>query len=320
MFFEIDVETKEVLFEWRALDWLSLDESRMGWDAGGKADQHAPWDWFHINSVQLVGDNYLVNARHHWAMYLIDGKDGHIIWKFDGVNGGDFGSIPSGAEFRWQHHARAHNVSEQGMAISLFNNKVAGEENKHTQTEGLMFYLPLPANPAHPPTLLRRLTDPSEPLFAGTQGSYTANLGNGNQFMGYGSLPIAREYGPASEGNDLRWQAQFGAVKSVQSYRVFKDTWHATPALWDPNLAVEKARSDSWSEHGKVHCYVSWNGATEVEDWAVYAGQSDTGLQKVGVAKKMGFETKFELDGYKCVQVEAIQGGKAIRKSNVACV
>ena len=313
MFFEIDIETQNVLFEWRAIDHLPLKKHNMGWHGAGNATEKVPWDWFHINSVQLVGENYLVSARHHWSVYLLS-KNGSVVWELNGVDGGDFGSIPS--PFHWQHHARAWNVTEEGMAVSVFNNKVSGNKVPEFQTEGIAYYLTMPASNSTPPRLLKRLQTNEEPLYSGTQGSYTADLGNGNGFIGYGFLPIAREYGKAWDGTDLLWQAQFGQPKAVQSYRVYKDTWHGTPKHWDPVAKVEQVRSL------KPRVYVSWNGATDIEGWAVYAGKTPDALESVGVAPKMGFETVFELPRWRdsCVQVGAIREGKIIRASNVDCI
>ena len=313
MFFEIDIETQNVLFEWRAMDHIPLKPHRMSWKGSGGATKNVPWDWFHINSVQLVGENYLISARHHWSVYLLS-KNGSVIWELNGVDGGDFGSIPS--PFHWQHYARAWNATEDGMAVSVFNNKVNGAKTPDMQTEGIAYYLPMPASKDNPPRLLKRLQTDEEPLYAGTQGSYTADLGNGNGFLGYGLLPIAREYGKAWDGSQLLWQAQFGAPKSVQSYRVFKDTWHGTPKHWDPVVVVEQVRSL------RPRVYVSWNGATDIEGWAVYAGEHPDALESVGVARREGFETVFELPGKSslCVQVGAIREGRIIRASNVDCI
>lgn len=314
MFFEVDIETQNVLFEWRAMDHIPLKKHNMGWHHAGNASEKVPWDWFHINSVQLVGENYLISARHHWSLYLLS-KNGSVIWELNGVDGGDFGSIPS--PFHWQHHARAWNVSEEGMAVSLFNNKVNGAKEEAFQTEGIAYYLPMPASNSTPPRLLKRLQTNDEPLYSGTQGSYTFDLGNGNGFIGYGLLPIAREYGKAWDGSELLWQAQFGEPKSVQSYRVYKDTWHGTPKHWDPVAKIEQVRSK------KPKVYVSWNGATDIEGWAVYAGPSPDKLESMGVVEKKGFETVLDLPGSRsnlCVQLGAIRDGAIIRASNVDCI
>lgn len=314
MFFEIDVETQEVLFEWRAADHIPFRDSR--WPLRGRMGQrHFPWDWFHINSVQRVGENYLISSRHLWAVFLISGKDGSVIWKLDGEHGGSFGSIPS--RFRWQHHARAQNVTEHGMTISVFNNHVSGRPTPETQTQGLALWVPLPASRKNPPQLVRKLQTDSNRVFSATQGSYTVDLGNGNGFIGYGKIPLAREYGPAGDGSDLRWQARFGKNDAAMSYRAFKATWHGTPKNWDPIAAFEKVRLQ---QRRAPKVYVSWNGATDISAWAVFAGDDKESLKSVGIAKKKGFETVFDLENAKCVQLGAIRDGEVIRASNVACI
>ena len=129
-------------------------------------------------------------------------------------------------------------------------------------------------------------------VFADSQGSYEPVLEGGNQLMGYGQLPIVREYGPAVDGSDLRWEARFGnAGKAVQSYRAFKQVWHATPAGWDPVLVVvERVDDESTGCGGRA--YVSWNGATEVESWNIYAlADGDIDVVILGSVPKRGFET-----------------------------
>ena len=319
MFFEIDIATQEVIYEWRGLEHLSMNDSRYGFNAkGAGTTKRVPWDWLHINSVQRVGDNYLISARHHWAVYLINGTDGSTIWKLDGIDGGDFGSIPE--TFRWQHHARAYNVSDAGMTVSVFNNMVNGKKKEKFQTQGLAYWLPMPASKENPPVLVKRLQTPSQMLFSGTQGSYQMDLGNGrefgkgNGFIGYGLAPYIREYGPADDGSQLLWQAQFGEEKAVMNYRAFKLDWHGTPKYWDPIVVFEDTRGI------RPHVYISWNGATEIDRWAVFAGENDEALKTIGIAAKKGFETVFELEGYICVQVGAIRHEKIIRMSNVACL
>jgi hypothetical protein len=206
------------------------------------------------------------------------------------------------------------------MTVSVFNNMVNGKKIAKFQTQGLAYWLPMPASPDNPPVLVKRLQTPSEMLFSGTQGSYQMDLGNGeefgkgNGFIGYGLSPFVREYGPADDGSQLLWQAQFGEDKAVMNYRGFKMDWRGTPKSWDPTVVFEDPRALV------PHVYVSWNGATDISGWAVFAGDSESSLESIGVATKKAFETVFELEKYKCVQVGAIRDGEIIRMSNVACL
>lgn len=63
--------------------------------------------------------------------------------------------------------------------------------------------------------------------------------------------------------------------------------------------------------------FVSWNGATDVQEWNVYV---NAGL--CGKVNRAGFETMVRLEGLgdqDCVRVAAVQGGEEIRTSNIVC-
>ena len=65
----------------------------------GNGTKENPWDWIHINSIQLLNidgaDYYLVDARHTYSVFLVDPNDGgRLVWKLDGETGGDFGPVP----------------------------------------------------------------------------------------------------------------------------------------------------------------------------------------------------------------------------------
>ncbi|CAK3926288.1 Hypothetical predicted protein [Lecanosticta acicola] len=308
LFYEVDIKTEEVLFQWKAVDHLPLTASKQPVvSVSGNGTKAAPWDWFHINAVQLVGEDYLISSRHLWTVFLISGKDGSIVWSLEGENGGSFGQLPDNGTFRWQHYARAHNVTQTSLDLSMFDNHNQVLDNGTMPTRMLVYHLDLPPSEGSSPLLTRRIEVPTHELYADSQGSYTADLPNGNQFVGYGQLAILREFGPGADGSDLRWEAQFGALNKVQSYRAFKQTWSATPAGWDPSLVVEDGKA-----------YVSWNGATEVEEWTVYVGNDEEMLECAGVARKMGFETTFVVPGNgSLLQVGARQCGNEVRRSNI---
>ena len=94
---EVNISSGEVLFSWSPLAHLNLSDSHYPLAGSGRNDSN-PYDFFHINAIQLVGDNYLINSRHFWSTFLVDPK-GNIIWEINGKDGGDFGPIPEGGHF-----------------------------------------------------------------------------------------------------------------------------------------------------------------------------------------------------------------------------
>lgn len=194
------------------------------------------------------------------------------------------------------------------MSISIFNNNGDGT-NDNGPTVGLELSLSLPPNPSSPPVVLEHLEVPSDEIYVKSQGSYTPLTNNEGtittQFMGYGQIPRMREYGSAVDGSDLRWEARFGPDGKVQNYRAFKQPWNSVPKQ-APKLVCDGGTA-----------YVSWNGATGVSAWEVYAGSSKNQLNFVGEAPFAGFETKFGVNGT-CVQVVPKEHQNT--KSNVACI
>ena len=321
MFFEIDVKTSEVLFKWRALDHVPIRASKRMLSGRKTGTEKAPWEWFHINSIQAIGEDYLISSYYYHTIYFISGKNGKVLWQLNGQEGGGTLSdgelsVPLPASFKGQHHARAHNISNDGMTISMFNN------NGGRKSNALAFYLPLPPSPYNPPQLVRRLETRSHPVGSATMGSYQMNLVNGNGFVGYGRTPIAREYGQIVDGgpnSELLWEGQYGYIGAAQCYRTMKAEWYGTPKAWDPVAVFEEVRLNVLPPR----VYVSWNGATNISDWMIYAGDKEDKLKLMGVAEKKGFETTFELrkkDLKRCVQLGAVRNGDVIRRSNVACI
>lgn len=96
LFYEMDLETGTILFEWSALAHIPINATRNPLGTAGTYE--APFDVFHINSVEPVGDKYWANFRHTWATYLID-TTGAIEFNIQGDTGGDFAPLPAGANF-----------------------------------------------------------------------------------------------------------------------------------------------------------------------------------------------------------------------------
>jgi hypothetical protein len=347
---EVNITTGDVLFEWHPLGNVHLSGSHYSLGHNGQ-NQSNPWDFFHINAIELVGDNYLINSRHFWTTYLVS-PQGEIIWEINGLDGGDFGPLPNGAQFvslahcplpiphqpcisltltpnSWQHFARALEYNTSHATLSWFanNNALPNQPNANAST-GVTLALTLPPDPLNPPKLLTNLTDPQLRVAAWSQGSLLY-LPNGNALMGYGSDAVIAEYGPTTENNtqgSARWTGVFGYGDLVSSYRAYKQVWHATPAS-QPSLVVRAVGEGP----SFLHCngnatytgFVSWNGATEVTEWVVYAGKTNGSLAAVGRARKAGFETQFVVpEGAAFLQVGAVEneGREVVRRSEIVAV
>ena len=262
-----------------------------------------------------MGDHYLVNSRHTWTIYYLN-STGIIDWHLAGDTGGDFGPLPEYGTFRWQHHPRAHNVTASSFDLSIFNNNNQALDNSSSHpTDLLVYHVSLNGTQA----VLTRALMNDPPLFADSQGSYTPDLPNGNQLATFGQVPLLKEYGPATDGSDVRWSGRAGPNADVQIYRGFKQEWHATPST-APSLVV-LPRNESSGDGGEgYYGYVSWNGATDVGGWNVYIG-GRRGSRKVGEVGYRGFETRFDVACWaQEVQVGAVVNGTEVRRSVVVAV
>ena len=103
---EIAVDTKDVIFEWRASEYIDINDT---YHLLKKAGNHEdPFDWFHMNSIRKdeLG-NYLVSARYTHSITYIDGKTGAVIWILGGKRN-VFMDLSEGfaINFAWQHDAQ----------------------------------------------------------------------------------------------------------------------------------------------------------------------------------------------------------------------
>ena len=102
---------------------------------------------------------------------------------------------------------------------------------------------------------------------------------------------------------------QFCLDSLGRSYRVYRETWHATPVA--PPVACVEAST----------AYMSWNGATDVIGWVVFQGTTNEPSTKVGTVKSQGFETSLNISASaKYVQVAVYQDGVLLRNSTVVLI
>ncbi|KAI9652942.1 MAG: hypothetical protein M1831_006271 [Alyxoria varia] len=359
--FELDPRTGDTLFQWSAQEHVPVSASYQP-SRGIGVNQSIPLDWFHVNSVEPYGeDQYLINARHTWAVYLVD-RSGEVLWTLQGDKGGDFGEVPEQAKFKWQHDVRLLPYSQKPsdnareLTVTLFNNNNMAMDNGTFESTGLELTLPLPPSKNKPPIVNRRLTDPGDPIYASSQGSYqvqdgtlgtsNSSKGKGDVIINYGQMPVFKEFG-AKGNHEVKWSGRVGLDNAVQVYRTLKYDWHAKSPSGVPSLVVRKdphrdggageaqraeevegaagpeaEAADNCGNPGKA--YVSWNGATDVCEWAIYQGSSNSkqSLQYLGRVPYRGFETSFGVaPAARCVKVVPVVDGREVvgKGSRVVC-
>jgi hypothetical protein len=115
--------------------------------------------------------------------------------------------------------------------------------------------------------------------------------------MGYGSNPKIKEY---NANGTCVMTAQFGEDSVVSSYRAYRHPW-----VGIPNTAPDVFSCADVSRN-MTNVYMSWNGATEHQQWTVFGGVTRSSLPPVAVAGKTGFETVTSVKGsLNYVRVEA---------------
>ncbi|KAI0535253.1 Arylsulfotransferase-domain-containing protein [Xylaria digitata] len=304
-FQEVDIETGEVRFTWKATDHFNLTESL----ADEYSDVDGGFDWFHMNAIsKTVGGNYLISIRHLRTVALINGTDGSRIWQVGGVNN-SFKDLSGGkaTNFAFQHDARFTDTSE--TEITLFDNHamhITSSTSGCTQdcTRGVRIALDYEAMEVR---LVSEFYHPQS-VQAWAQGGYHL-LPNGNAILGWGVVPAMTEFDEA--GNvvmdiQLRpWNTTEGGGGPL--YRVYKFDWVGQP-LWQPSCAFVD---------GIV--YVSWNGATEVVSWSLSGGPSPLTMERIATVEKDGFETSIKpSEEVSFIRVDALDtNGKVIGSSNV---
>jgi hypothetical protein len=268
---EIDIATGELLFEWdsyrHAHAPVPVGETyvRAG-DGYGYGTSARPFDYFHINSIAPDADgDLLISSRHTWTVYKVSKKNGSIVWRMGGKKS-DF-SMGPGSRFSWQHHARAHSHGK----LTVFDN---GSPAKDKHSRALILQVDTAAMHV---TLRRAYVHPGS-VFAATAGS-AQTLPDGGMFVGWGAQPRFSQFLP-----DGRLLLDGTMASGAQSYRAFAREWKGHPTE-RPSIAVRRA-------DGGAIMYASWNGATDVASWTVFAGRSEGSLSTAGSGRRSGFETQ----------------------------
>lgn len=198
---------------------------------------------------------------------------------------------------------RVQNETSQGLVLTLFNNANT-PTNEGQPTTGLSLAVDLVNWSA---VNLKNISDPTDPIHSVSQGSYQSLTNStGNVFMDYGSIAKVKEYDAV--GNTIM-TAQFGPDNDVASYRGYKAPWAGTP-FWKPVALIENST-----------VYMSWNGATEYDNWAIYGAQTKDASNKtlVSIVARTGFETSVTLNQSitEYIQVVARKGSTSLGYSEM---
>jgi hypothetical protein len=259
---ELALPSGRVLFEWRSLDHVTVDETHAVFDGH-------PLDYFHVNSIDLTADGHLmVSARNTWAVYKVNRRTGEVLWRLGGKKSSF--EMGKGTVFAWQHDARHHG---NGL-VSIFDDGAAPQVEP--QSRVLVIALDGKRGRA---SLVRKYTHHPGRLVTKFMGNAQV-LGNGNVVVGWGSEPYVTEFAP--DGTIL---FDVKLPQGGQNYRAFRFPWVGRP-FTRPALVVHAA-------HGSRNLYASWNGATEVTSWRLLAGAAAAELEPGDKVPKRGFETTF---------------------------
>lgn len=325
LFQEIDIVTNELVFQWRASEHHSLEETYRNINDEGRVPNR-PWDWYHMNSIQKdeLG-NYLVSARYTHTITYIDGTTGAIIWILGGKRNA-FEDLSEGkskaVNIAYQHFARFHNLTEfpvlladeiklhptkdvdgvTKMLVSAFDNGADNEGTGSRPSRGVLIEVTYPTKgPStieheYTAKLVQEYIHPAQ-FISSSQGSMqilpSDAASDPRVLLGYGYVGVWTEF--TADGNVL-CDNRFSAMSSwgkgdVQSYRALKAPWKGEPS-WPPTAAFGAYKQSS--------IFVSWNGATEVKSWKLQQADESTcpddAWEDVFVTKKKGFETELDIE------------------------
>jgi hypothetical protein len=296
---EIDIHTGLVMFEWHALAHIPLSATYMPIPH----QYYSVLDYFHINSIDPLADgDILISSRNTWAVYLLNGASGAVIWQLGGKHS-TFPVIP-GARFAWQHDAEMLANATPGLFdLSVFDNEDSPQEAG--QSRGLELELNTQTDTE---TILRSIPHPGRVILTNSQGD-VQQLPNGDVFVGWGDFGEESEISPTGQ---ITFELRL--VGATNSFRAYRYPWTAQPAR-PPTFVASRVAGATTTQ-----LYASWNGATGVVSWTVLAGSSPKTLAPVGMYPSAGFETAIAAPtAARYLQVQAVgAAGVVLASSKVA--
>ena len=175
---EIEIPSGRVLFEWRSLDHVGLEESHV-------TPSEAHFDYFHVNSVDVDADGHLlISARHTWTVYKVHRRRARCSGA----------SVAERAISRWgrargRPGSATPEPTEGGRVLSIFDNGAAPQVQ--TQTRVILVRLDTERMQA---TLMRKYAHKPRRIVSRFMGNGQL-LANGGVVVGWGSEPFVTRSG-----------------------------------------------------------------------------------------------------------------------------
>jgi hypothetical protein len=260
----------DVVFQWRSSEHIPVSDTTVSLLGPG------PIDYFHGNAIEVDTDGHLlVSARHTDEIIKINRQTGAVIWRLGG-QANQFEFLDASPRFYHQHDIRRlpngnlllfDNWNAPTQAASSFSRAIEYEVSEISKTVRLI-------------KEFRTAPD----TFTMAMGS-AQRFANGNTGVGWGTAQTL--YSEFNAAGAKVFELTMPAP--LVSYRARRAVWEGDPP-WPPALVAQAAGAD-------IRLYYSWNGATAVADYQVYAGPAPGAMTLRSTQPRTGFETSSTLVG-----------------------
>ncbi|KAI7554563.1 hypothetical protein KC319_g13038 [Hortaea werneckii] len=283
LFQEIDIETGDLIFEWRASEHVPINSTFH--DIGPGGTKNDAFDWFHINSIEKdeLG-NYLVSARYVHSLTYVNGKTGEIIWTLGG-NTNDFMDLSGefALNFAWQHDARF-------LPLDTFPNMYTPPDQKPGFTTRLVTMFDNAAEDQHyqygltySRGLVLEITYPTQGTFAkGASGPTYNDLTRRFEDPDYTDSVLNHRKLAEINGTDPNYTAR--VIKSFESPDRVRSSSQGSMQILpqtggkDPKVLIGYGLNAVWTEFeadGSVLCDVHFGATTswergDIQSYRVY--------------------------------------------------
>lgn len=291
---EIDMESSELVSEWRASQHFDVEASQADVKNQGRTPETA-FDFFHATGIDLDHNgNYVISSRNMCNAAALHRNDGSVLWVFGGtlktleeledVAAGQAAAMISSQGVQW--HGDSTLLLLDGGHVPEIEGRAGRRSNAR------MIHLNATTDKA---VLLRTYSTPAAVASRHAQGS-VQRLRSGHVFVGWGdSNPSAAAYTEYSRNGRALCAARFREPSTASDKWtnsggrvVSKYAWTGTPAA-QPVMTVRPQENA---------LYVSWNGDTKTTAWLLRSNNTERRDGSLGgrrVVAKTGFETRIPI-------------------------